>query len=71
LRVNVYHGPARQLDDSADVTLTTYAILRLDSEDLSRRRFDAAVIDEAQPSRTPTARWRARPMRSTPISAWP
>jgi len=27
LRVNVYHGPTRQLDDSAEVTLTTYAIL--------------------------------------------
>jgi len=53
LRVNVYHGPARQFDDSADVTLTTYAILRIDSEDLSRRRFDAAVIDEAQAIKNP------------------
>ncbi|HEX7506988.1 MAG TPA: DEAD/DEAH box helicase [Polyangia bacterium] len=53
LRVNVYHGPTRQFDDSADVTLTTYAILRLDSEDLSRRRFDAAVIDEAQAIKNP------------------
>jgi superfamily II DNA or RNA helicase len=53
LRVNVYHGPARQFDDSADVTLTTYAILRIDSEELSRRRFDAAVIDEAQAIKNP------------------
>jgi SNF2 family DNA or RNA helicase len=53
LRVNVYHGPARKLDDSADVTLTTYAILRLDSEDLTRRRFDAAIIDEAQAIKNP------------------
>ncbi|HEY5283980.1 MAG TPA: DEAD/DEAH box helicase, partial [Polyangia bacterium] len=53
LRVNVYHGPTRQFDDSADVTLTTYAILRLDSEDLARRRFDAVVIDEAQAIKNP------------------
>jgi SNF2 family DNA or RNA helicase len=51
--VNVYHGPTRQFDDSADVTLTTYAILRLDSEDLARRRFDAVVIDEAQAIKNP------------------
>jgi len=53
LSVNVYHGTARKLDDSADVTLTTYAILRLDSEDLTRRRFDAAIIDEAQAIKNP------------------
>jgi superfamily II DNA or RNA helicase len=53
LRVNAYHGPARKLDDSADVTLTTYAILRLDSEDLARRRFNAAILDEAQSIKNP------------------
>jgi superfamily II DNA or RNA helicase len=53
LRVSTYHGPARKLDDSADVTLTTYAILRLDSEDLSRRHFDTAVLDEAQNIKNP------------------
>ncbi len=56
LRVNVYHGPARALDDGADVTLTTYAILRLDSEDLARRRFDVAVIDEAQAIKNPDSK---------------
>ncbi len=53
LRLNVYHGPVRKLDDSADVTLTTYAILRLDSEDLTRRRFAAAILDEAQAIKNP------------------
>lgn len=53
LRVGVYHGPARKLDLAADVTLTTYAILRLDSEDLSRQRFDTAVLDEAQAIKNP------------------
>jgi len=53
LRVNVYHGPSRKLDDSADVTLTTYAILRLDSEDLAKRRWATAVLDEAQAIKNP------------------
>jgi superfamily II DNA or RNA helicase len=53
LRVAVYHGPSRKLDDGADVTLTTYAILRLDCEELARRRFDAVVMDEAQAIKNP------------------
>jgi superfamily II DNA or RNA helicase len=52
LRVSVYHGPARKLDD-ADVTLTTYAILRLDSAELSARHFDLVVLDEAQAIKNP------------------
>jgi SNF2 family DNA or RNA helicase len=50
--VNVYHGPARKLDD-ADVVLTTYAILRLDNAELSARRFHTAVLDEAQAIKNP------------------
>jgi superfamily II DNA or RNA helicase len=53
LRVCVYHGPSRRLDGSADVTLTTYAILRLDAEDLTRTRFDTAILDEAQIIKNP------------------
>jgi superfamily II DNA or RNA helicase len=52
LRVSVYHGPTRKLDD-ADVTLTTYAILRLDSAELAARRFDLVVLDEAQAIKNP------------------
>ncbi|MBN2574717.1 MAG: DEAD/DEAH box helicase [Deltaproteobacteria bacterium] len=52
-RVNVYHGPTRRLDEGADVTLTTYAILRLDSEDLRRERWAAAILDEAQAIKNP------------------
>ena len=37
LRQSLYHGPQRQLDANADVTLTTYAILRLDAERLTGR----------------------------------
>jgi len=53
LRVSVYHGPTRKLDESADVTLTTYAILRLDSAALSAKHFDLVVIDEAQAIKNP------------------
>ncbi|HKU40929.1 MAG TPA: DEAD/DEAH box helicase [Polyangiales bacterium] len=48
LRVHTYHGPNRELRDDADVTLTTYAILRLDDEILAARRWDTVVLDEAQ-----------------------
>jgi superfamily II DNA or RNA helicase len=53
LRVSVYYGPGRQLDDEADVVLTTYAILRLDKELLAARRWDTAVLDEAQAIKNP------------------
>jgi superfamily II DNA or RNA helicase len=53
LRVSVYHGPARKLDQNADVILTTYAILRLDSAELSARHFDMVVLDEAQAIKNP------------------
>jgi superfamily II DNA or RNA helicase len=53
LRIAVYHGPARQLDDQAAITLTTYAILRLDGEELARRHFDIVVLDEAQAIKNP------------------
>jgi superfamily II DNA or RNA helicase len=53
LAVNVYHGPTRKLDAAADVTLTTYAILRLDREDLARQHWDAAILDEAQAIKNP------------------
>lgn len=52
LRCNVYHGPQRALDD-ADITLTTYAILRLDSDALAARRWETVVLDEAQQIKNP------------------
>jgi SNF2 family DNA or RNA helicase len=49
----VYHGPARRLDPEAAITLTTYAILRLDIEELRRRDWDTVVLDEAQSIKNP------------------
>ena len=48
LSVSTYHGPRRALDPAADVTLTTYALLRLDADKLSAEAWDTVVLDEAQ-----------------------
>ena len=48
LRTAIYHGNKRELDLEADVTLTTYAVLRLDVELLSNQTWDVVVLDEAQ-----------------------
>ncbi|TAK31504.1 MAG: helicase [Myxococcaceae bacterium] len=53
LSVAVYHGAGRAIDRRADVTLTTYAVLRLDAGALSREPWDAVVLDEAQAIKNP------------------
>jgi hypothetical protein len=53
LRAVDYHGPKRALDPSADVTLTTYAVLRLDAEALASAGWDTVVLDEAQAIKNP------------------
>jgi len=53
LRVALYHGPKRALDPSADVTLTTYAVMRLDLDTLKRQAWDIVVLDEAQAIKNP------------------
>jgi superfamily II DNA or RNA helicase len=49
----VYHGPRRTLDPAVEVTLTTYALLRLDAEALGRESWDTVVLDEAQAIKNP------------------
>jgi SNF2 family DNA or RNA helicase len=53
LRYCVYHGAKRALDPEADVTLTTYALLRLDAERILRTTWDTAILDEAQAIKNP------------------
>jgi SNF2 family DNA or RNA helicase len=53
LKVSVYHGPSRQLDASADLTLTTWALLRMDSELLAKVTWETIVLDEAQTIKNP------------------
>ncbi|MEO1913643.1 MAG: DEAD/DEAH box helicase [Myxococcales bacterium] len=53
LTFHTYHGPQREFDDEAQVTLTSYAILRLDIEELSERKWQTVVLDEAQNIKNP------------------
>lgn len=53
LRCGVYHGDRRALEPAADVTLTTYAVLRLDEERLRAAEWDTVVLDEAQAIKNP------------------
>jgi len=55
LRYSVYHGAGRSLDEDADVTLTTWALLRNDVEKLARVRWDTLVLDEAQAIKNPSS----------------
>jgi superfamily II DNA or RNA helicase len=48
LRTAIYQGPKRQLDPKADVTLMTYAVLRLDVERLAEESWDIVILDEGQ-----------------------
>ena len=48
LRASIYQGPKRLLDRAADVTLMTYAVLRLDSDLLGQEAWDIVVLDEGQ-----------------------
>jgi superfamily II DNA or RNA helicase len=48
LTVSIFHGPRRTVDPKANVTLTTYAVLRLDAALLAGETWDTIVLDEAQ-----------------------
>jgi SNF2 family DNA or RNA helicase len=77
LSVCLHHGAERRLDPAASVTLTSYAILRLDAEQLGATGWDAVVLDEAQAIKNPDsqvaraaralqARWRVA-LTGTPV----
>jgi SNF2 family DNA or RNA helicase len=55
LRVATYYGSSRVLDRTADVTITTYGVLRLDQEVLALEDWDSVVLDEAQIIRNPSS----------------
>ncbi len=44
LRTAIYHGTRRELDLDADVTLTTYAMLRIDVDRLAAQSWDTIVL---------------------------
>jgi len=53
---NVYHGPGRRLNGKRDVTLTTYAILRIDADKLADEYWDTLILDEAQAIKNPDSK---------------
>ena len=53
LRVQIYHGPNRTWDEQADVTLTTYALLRLEPKRFLDIAWKTVVLDEAHLIRNP------------------
>lgn len=53
LKSSIYHGLERTLDRSADVILTTYAILRIDIEKFTKEKWGMLIIDEAQNIKNP------------------
>jgi superfamily II DNA or RNA helicase len=77
LRASVYHGAKRSLDADADVTITSYALLRIDEENLAKVPWDTLILDEAQTIKNPEsqvaqaafrmdARWRVT-LSGTPV----
>jgi hypothetical protein len=53
LKVCTYHGGQRKLDPQADVTITTYAIMRMDVAELSATVWETLILDEAQTIKNP------------------
>jgi len=53
LRVQIFHGSRRAIEPQADITLTTYALLRLDREALAREEWETVILDEAQAIKNP------------------
>jgi SNF2 family DNA or RNA helicase len=56
LSYNVYHGPGRRLNGDRDVTLTTYALLRIDADPLAAEHWDTLILDEAQAIKNPDSK---------------
>jgi len=52
LSVNIYHGPKRELRD-ANITLTTFAVLRMDEVKLVDADWTLVILDEAQAIKNP------------------
>ena len=49
----IYHGLDRKLDTTKDITITTFAILRLDIEQIQKEKWGMIIVDEAQNIKNP------------------
>jgi SNF2 family DNA or RNA helicase len=52
-KVCLYHGSQRKLDTSAWIVLTSYALIRLDADQIGKTTWSYAVLDEAQAIKNP------------------
>jgi superfamily II DNA or RNA helicase len=77
LRVATYHGARRSLETDADVVLTSYPLLRNDTDALAAVAWDTIILDESQTIKNPDsqvaraayrlkARWKVT-LSGTPI----
>jgi superfamily II DNA or RNA helicase len=53
LKVCTYYGPQRRMDPTAQVILTSYALVRLDAAEFTHTTWDTIVLDEAQTIKNP------------------
>ena len=53
LKVSTYHGLDRKLDTKSDIILTTYAIMRIDVEEMKTHNWGMIIVDEAQNIKNP------------------
>ncbi len=53
LKASAYHGPDRKLDLKADILITTFAILRIDIEEVKKTAWGMVIVDEAQNIKNP------------------
>lgn len=53
IKAVIYHGSERKLDVKNDVILTTYAIMRIDVEELKKQGWAMIIVDEAQNIKNP------------------
>lgn len=76
LTTSIYQGKDRTLDVSADVVITSYALLRRDLEILSSINWDIIILDEAQAIKNPDsqvaqAAWALRARFKLTLSGTP
>lgn len=53
LKTSIYHGADRKLDLKTDIIITTFAILRIDIEEIKKQNWGMLVVDEAQNIKNP------------------
>lgn len=53
LKAAIYHGAERKLDTKNDIILTTFAIMRIDVDELKKESWSMVVVDEAQNIKNP------------------